>query len=408
MAVVIMNQPAAYGLAYNDNDFVFRSTNYTPTQRFKIMVFPSTYPTDPILATVRVYPRQATNGSVERAFYDPSRILQTQISKQIEIPGASHAGGFNANNIHTEYFLSIQEEDKVGGVYVGGAINFSELRSVWNGVQNKVNWLDFNYDSYDMKSGNNLRSPLTQAPLTQYIDTSQSAFLYFLSSDNNASGCLVNSYDADGNSLQTGSFSFSINNKYGYVAVGTYDLINSDPTMWAGSTPSTIIDGASYYDVTLKSGGGVHKTVRYYIDAKCSKYEPIRLHWLNRLGGIDSFNFNLKSEEETSIKRSTYLQEEHEFTGNQWKYEKTSRGATDYHIKTQDKLVVNTPYLTESESVWMQDFASSPAIYQEVNNELIAMSGKPKKIKHQTSLNDKLMQYTFELDYSLNNNRQRG
>jgi len=56
----------------------------------------------------------------------------------------------------------------------------------------------------------------------------------------------------------------------------------------------------------------------------------------------------------------------------------------------------------------MNDFATSPVIYQELNNGLIAMSGKAKMIKKQTSLNDKLMQYTFELDYSLVNNRQRG
>jgi hypothetical protein len=36
------------------------------------------------------------------------------------------------------------------------------------------------------------------------------------------------------------------------------------------------------------------------------------------------------------------------------------------------------------------------------------MSGKAKKIGTQTSLNDKLMQYTFELEYALSNNRQRG
>jgi len=39
---------------------------------------------------------------------------------------------------------------------------------------------------------------------------------------------------------------------------------------------------------------------------------------------------------------------------------------------------------------------------------LIAMSGMAKTINKQTSLNDKLMQYTFELNYSLNDMRQRG
>lgn len=199
----------------------------------------------------------------------------------------------------------------------------------------------------------------------------------------------------------------SIKNKYGYVAVGTYDLENSSAAIWTGSTPSTIIDGASYYDVWL-SNGNKQQVVRYYINAKCSKYEPIRLHWLNRLGGFDSFNFNLKSEEETGIKRASYLQEEHRFTGTKWTYDTASRGTTDYHISTQDKLTINTDFLTEAESVWMEDFATSPVIYQEVNNQLVAMSGKAKMINKQTSLNDKLMQYTFELDYSLTNNRQRG
>ena len=258
-----------------------------------------------------------------------------------------------------------------------------------------------------MNAGNSLKGYLSKAPLTQYINTGQSAFLYYLSSDNNVTKCNVASYDANGVSLQTGYFEISTTNKYAYVAVGTKDLTTSSASIWTGATPSNIIDGASYYDVTLE-GTALQKTVRYYIDAKCSKYEPIRLHWLNSLGGIDSFNFNAKSTEDTRIKRATYSQDEHTFTGTKWEYGKESRGTTDYHITTQDKLTVNTDYLTEEQSELMKDLFSSPIIFQELNGSLIAMSGKPKKISKQTSLNDKLMQYTFEMDYALTNNRQRG
>jgi len=411
MAVIVQSQPEAYGLAHNDNPFVFFSTAYTATQRFKVVVLPSTYPTDPALSTVRVYPRVGitSGGTVQlnKAYYDPSRILQSQIAAQVAIPSVNHVGVFDANNIHFEYALFIQEEDKVGGVYVGGDTRITDVKSVWNGVQNKIDWLDFDYEDYDMKSTASSKKFLTQAPNVQYINSDQSAFLYFLSSDNSITTCNIDSYDSDGSILQSGHFTVATTNKYGYVAVGTYDLVNSNASIWTGSTPSTIIDGASYYNVWL-GNAEKQEEFTFYIDAKCSKYTPIRLHWLNRLGGFDSFNFNLKSTEDEDIKRASYKQEEHNFTGTSWEYTKASRGTIDYHIQTQQKLTVNTDYLTEAESVWMEDFASSPVIYQEVNNELIAMSGMAKKIGTQTSLNDKLMQYTFELEYALSNNRQRG
>jgi len=411
MSVIIQSQPEAYGLAHNDNPFVFFSTAYTPTQRFKVVVLPSTYPTTPALSTVRVYPRiGVTNGGVvqeNKAFYDPSRILQTQIAAQVAIPSANHLGAFDATDIHTEYALFIQEEDKVGGVYVGGATHSTKVKSVWNGVRDRVDWLSFDYTDYDMIASVIGNSCLTDSPNTQYINTNQSAFLYFLSSDNSITTCNIDSYDSDGSILQSGNFTVATTNKYGYVAVGTYDLVNSNASIWTGSTPSTIIDGASYYNVWL-GNAEKQEEFTFYIDAKCSKYTPIRLHWLNRLGGFDSFNFNLKSEQETDINRSTYMQEEHRFTGTSWVYDSMSRGETDYHISTQDKLTVNTDYLTETESTWMNDLFTSPVIYQEINNTLIAVNGKPKNVRKQTSLNDKLMQYTFKLDYSLTNNRQRG
>ena len=72
------------------------------------------------------------------------------------------------------------------------------------------------------------------------------------------------------------------------------------------------------------------------------------------------------------------------------------------------KLTVNTDYLTEAESEWMEDLITSPSVYIEENNELIAVNLNQRNIVKKTSLNDKLMQYTFELSYSIKNRRQRG
>jgi len=414
MGIVLQSQPQPYSLAYNDNPYVIRSTAYTPTQRFKIGVLPSTWPTDPALATVRVYPRQGidSNGVItnDRAYYDPSRILQSVIAPNIAIPTANHVGFFTCPNMHKEYMLFIEEEDKnAQGVYVAGTYIFTIVKSVWNGVRNTRDWLDFDYTEYEIDAATSDHKFLTDAPLTRYVNTGQSAFLYFLTTYTDTKGS-IEVYDADDVLLRTGtiaSISSPITNanKYQRLDCGPYDLANLDSSVLTGATPSNILTGAAYYDVSIKSAT---EKVRFHLDQQCTKYTPIRLHWLNRMGGFDCFNFNLKSEEQTDIKRASFEQQHHDFTGTSWNYSGMSRGQTDYDVQTSDKITINTDFLTEAESTWMNDMITSPVVYQELNNELIAVNVDEKRYNKQTSLNDKLMQYTFELDYSLKNKRQRG
>jgi hypothetical protein len=413
MSVVVYNQPASYGLAYNDNAYVFRSTNYTATQRFKVLILPSDYPSSPILATVRVFPRVGVdvNGVVttDRAYYDPSRILQTQLAGNIAIPTISHPTLFACPNMHYDYFLFIQEEDKVNGVYVGGANKFTAIKSVWNGVNNLTDWLDFDYTDYDNAVTG--KKFLTYAPRTQYIDSNQSAFLYFMTSNlARPTNVQLTGYNAAGSIITNGVIDITTTEKFNRIAIGTYDIVNSDPSDWSSGLPSTFLTGVSHYTVSIRNVSILtnSETFTFYVNAKCSKYTPIRLHWLNRLGGFDSFNFIYKSEIDTDVKRSTYQQEPHTFSGTSWRYTKASRGVTTYNVEMTSGMKVNTDFLTDTESAWMEDLFTSPVVYREVDNQLIAVNVDGKNIKLQTSLNDKLSQYTFDITGAMVNNRQRG
>jgi hypothetical protein len=413
MSVVVYNQPASYGLAYNDNAYVFRSTNYTATQRFKVLILPSDYPSSPILATVRVFPRVGVdvNGVVttDRAYYDPSRILQTQLAGNVAIPTISHPTLFACPNMHYDYFLFIQEEDKVNGVYVGGANKFTAIKSVWNGVNNLTDWLDFDYTDYDNAVTG--KKFLTYAPRTQYIDSNQSAFLYFMTSNlARPTNVQLTGYNAAGSIITNGVIDITTTEKFNRIAIGTYDIVNSDPSDWSSGLPSTFLTGVSYYTVSIRNVSILtnSETFTFYVNAKCSKYTPIRLHWLNRLGGFDSFNFIYKSEVDTDVKRSTYQQEPHTFSGTSWRYTKASRGVTTYNVEMTSGIKVNTDFLTDTESAWMEDLFTSPVVYREVDNQLIAVNVDGKNIKLQTSLNDKLSQYTFDITGAMVNNRQRG
>lgn len=423
MAIIPESQPSEYALVYNDNAWVLRTTNYTPTVRLRISVVPIDFPVSPALGTARVYPTRAEDSSgnvyLDRCFFDPSRWLQSYISAQIAIPSANHLGFAVANKIHKEYLLSAQEEDlDANGVYQPNSIYLSSVKSVWNGVQDEIDWLDFDYTEYLVNSTSTTKKFLTDSPRTLDINTGQSAFLYFIVNANDAAAEYeIKTYDANGSLLNTAHVENPINDfggawnlRYGYIPVGTHDIENVNSALMTGSTPSTIFSGAKSYTVQLRdsSNNYVSEKFTYNIDQVCTKYTPVRLHWLNSLGGFDSFNFNLKSIEEDDIKRESYVKQSRTFNGTNYTYTKDARGTVDYDIRKTKKLTINTDYLTDEQSEWMLDLVSSPVVYIEQNNELIAVTCKERRFKKMTSLNDKLPQYTFDIEYALTNRRQRG
>lgn len=421
--------PEQYSLAYNDNVYVWRSTDTSPTLRFKVNVMPSGTATT--LATLIVYPIPEPFGtSQNRAFVDVSRILQSQLSKDLAIPTANNEAFFMCPNMHTEYRLVIQEQDinpNTGAYQDLNQIYFYEDRSVWNGVQNTADWLDFDHTDYLMTVGVGTDKFLTEGPTTREINSAQSAFLYFIAGEDQAPARYrlqtYSGYNGTGSTLNNVTVSnpfadamtASYEKKYLRIPVGTHDIPLIASSSMTGGTPSTVLNNAKSYTIHLEDNSGqvISETFTFNIDQDCSKYTPVRLHWMNRLGGFDSFNFDLKSEERTGVNRKDFRQQHHTWDGANyasvtWGYNAENRGRKTYDTQLTKKLRVNTNYLTDAESVWMEDLFTSPEIYQEVNNQLLAVNIDGRSITKQTSLNDKLMQYTFDLEYSLQNSRQRG
>ena len=164
-------EPDEYGLVYNDNAYVIKTTNYTPTLRFRVGMLPIDYPISPAIGQVRVYPTRAEDGGtvyLDRGFFDPSRFLQPFCEGVVDIKGANHNGFYTTNRMHKEYYLAIQEEDKdAQGVYQPGDLFISKVKSVWNGVRNEIEWLDFDYTDYIINNTpSSTKKFLTDSPRT--------------------------------------------------------------------------------------------------------------------------------------------------------------------------------------------------------------------------------------------------
>jgi hypothetical protein len=427
MAIYLTQEPEQYGLAFNDNTYVIKTTNYTPTVRLKIDILPEAYPTEPKIGTVRVYPVQGNSGTLNvglavSAFFDPSRFLQSYLDGVVDIGTTSGSAFFYDPTNHKEYRLKITEEDKDSqGVYQSGDTAFTNIKSVWNGVRNQVDWLDFNYVEYNINGFSLTNKFLTDSPRTIKIDLSQRYALSFILTEKlSADVYTIKSYsgqDATGSLLATGTVNnnLAIDNRYLHkylrIPVGPLDIETMTATEMTGSTPSTVLVGASSYTIQLRDNTNAQTSELFIfnIGEGCSKYTPVRVHWLNRLGGFDAHNFNMKSIESTGIKKGNYDQQTNSLGVTTYNYQKKSRGTTTYNVELAEKVTINSDYLTEEESLWMEDLATSPSVYiEKEGGEFIAVNLDARKIQRQTSLNDKLMQYTFELSYSIKNRRQRG
>ena len=150
-------------------------------------------------------------------------------------------------------------------------------------------------------------------------------------------------------------------------------------------------------------------------------YNPIRLAWLNQWGTWDYFTFNQKSIKSISTKGSTYKQLGGTWNAKSYNPYGYKGGNKTFRVNATEKISMNTDYLTEEHSGWFEELINSPEIYilkdwelprkvltPSVNGEptaLLTQYSTPCTLKttsftKKTIANDKLVQYTIEVEKS--------
>ena len=121
-----------------------------------------------------------------------------------------------------------------------------------------------------------------------------------------------------------------------------------------------------YYDVTLYNNvTAVIATIRVTVDSCQEKFPIYRLHWLNNLGGWDSYNFNKVSQESESIDRSQVKKI------TPLGYTANTRLITTYNTTITDSVLCTSDWLSDTESVWMKSLLESPIVMLEREDNTI-------------------------------------
>ena len=184
--------------------------------------------------------------------------------------------------------------------------------------------------------------------------------------------------------------------------------------------PSTYADwnthkaNVSYYTLQAKDDSGALISQLYTINIRCTnlkQFVPVRLCWLNQWGVWDYYTFDMKSVRSVGTNRVSYNQTHGDWNSNVFLTEGYKGGKKNFRVNNTERIRINTDYITESEAEWLEELNNSLEVYivkgfqsdtsATVTNryiEPVTITDSNYVIK--TVANDKLIQYTFNIEKS--------
>ena len=197
----------------------------------------------------------------------------------------------------------------------------------------------------------------------------------------------------------------------GSTGNGSYNLVASTNTTATQIEQVPYAPNASGFPLTGLGAGDAYSLQAYSgsvsIGAKLNfniicrnKYPNVRVWWKNRFGQFDKFNFNGVSKEQFNTEARTYQPQIGNWNSRTFSYSSTDTSIQKYIIDSNEKLTVNTDWVSESYNDIFKQLLVSEEIYWQYNEQTGGSELKPLTIDTSTldfksHVVDKLIQYTI-------------
>jgi len=387
MAITIIATPSAFMAAFNQVPYTV-SSNLTAQPNFNFIVdVNQTSGTANPLARLK-YPVQPSSAQLT---FDVGNVLQNYVSYDFN----NVTGVFGTNtNSRLKYFVQFRELYDVSGIPTLSGVLASHpttpSASSYNFAGNGI----FDFEDYTPTAYDNLNVSgfgyLSAAGSTERIESNQEKFLYWF--DPNTAVKYIQYTGANGNVVT--AVTLTAKEHLFSIKAGKY----AQDVLIAGGI--SIID--TYNVSLLGATSNVLASRTFSLNTECSQYPTVRLHWMNKLGGFDTFNFNKNTINAMDIERKQFK------APLPIGYSKQDRLKTNYNTTINDKISINSDWITETESTLLEELATSPVIYLERSaTEFVAVNITNTSYEIKTYLTDrKMFNVTFDIEYTYSRYRQ--
>ena len=193
-----------------------------------------------------------------------------------------------------------------------------------------------------------------------------------------------------------------------YIFASGVDSINDiSPAFFVGAPLlPAITSSITSYTVEATLSTGSTEVFTYNIVDECNN--PVRVHWLSRLGGYDYFDFELSSNDRYEVQRQQMKQVPDVVTvPGVVRYSKRDRQNLDYWVKEQRITKLTSNWITGEQSEWLKDMLSSQDIYLEIGGAYTAVNIQQSSYDVKYEDRDELFNLEIDFSYAIDSDRQQ-
>jgi hypothetical protein len=401
MAITILANPKDFAPVYNKMEYLIESTNVAePNYAYLVDIYINGSGTKTV--RLRIPARPDNYGKV-----DIHRVLESALTSNVGSP-TGVAGTYSAANSSLTYIVEFGEEYGTTVVqYPNETTDIS--RKAFNASLEKRPFI--NWDVTEYKLDGITKKFLTNMPDNNKVSINSHGWLYYIenvSPSTTITHFNINGYDANGNFLYATQIDATASSgDIQFVPSSPASLNNIDnANILVGSQP-IINSNIASYNIQARGVGLYSETRTFVIEESC-KYNSNTLIFQNNLGAFDSFTFYLGDMSMTDIERKDMKVNVDTVVSNDIVYSMNEREKVTYYTKKSETIKLMSDWISEEESNWLLELMSSPEIYLQEGNELVAVAKiKATNYTKKKVVRDKLFKIDVELELGYDDYRQR-
>lgn len=137
---------------------------------------------------------------------------------------------------------------------------------------------------------------------------------------------------------------------------------------------------------------------------------PVNIHFLNRLGGWDTFGFNLINKRSTNFERKSFRRAAYQLSGSQMtnsdSYNRFNEGKINFSIQHTDSYKLISDYISEQDYHWLAQLLGSPLVYLEVQGAYFPITITDNNYEYKLAKSDMLFNLEMNIEVGKYNNSQ--
>ena len=336
-----------------------------------------------------------------------------------------------------QFFVEYLDTDPTSADYntvrkFGGTVQNSGVFFIFNGYlkhtdilnRSNVSPLTYGYNLERFFLTDSDGEFLTNAPVTQYANINDYGTLSLMTNTIDVNNILLVYYDSNDSVIGSEQVVRSVTNG---AWSNPLTAVSKNQILYFGCFPANLQGWSTTFANLVTAGTiqGGYITVQarnnfnlnskqYRININCPNtkgYESIRLCWLNQWGTWDYYTFTKKSSKSISTQGSTYQQLGGTWNESTYNPDSFKGGKKSFRVNATEKISMNTGFVSEADNVMFEELINSPEVYElqpfqdDVANSLLNQYVTPVRLTtssftRKTVANDRLMQYTFEIEKS--------